>query len=206
MARGFFHPESEPWRLLGHLGDLILLSLFWLLCALPVVTLGAGSAALYDCAAHNLRRREDDLIGRFFRTFRAELRLGTLSTLLWLAVLGAVSGALYGLLRAVSGTGLFAPVLGAGLLLGFFLLAALSWVFPTLSRFCLGFADLQRTALRLALGHILRSCAVALLTLLALWLCARLLVPVFFVPALAAWGQTWLLEPVFARYSGEAEE
>lgn len=201
MARGVFNPESLAWRPLGRLGDLILLSLFWLLCSLPVATLGASTAALYDCAAHNLRRGENDLIGRFFGTFRAELRLGTLSTLLWLALFAALLGGLYGLLGAASGTAFFTPLVIAGLLLLFFLLAALVWVFPTLSRFRFSFSALQVTALRLAFGHILRSAALALLTLLALYACVRLFLPLFFLPALAAWGQTFLIEPVFARYT-----
>lgn len=201
MARGFFNPESPAWKPLGVLGDLILLSSFWLLGSLPLVTMGASSAALYDCAAHNLRQGETDLIGRFFRSFRAELKLGTLSTLFWAALFAALFALAYGLLPKVSGTVFFVPLLIALLLAGFFLLAALVWVFPTLSRFTFSFAALQKTALRLACGYVLRAAAAALLTLLGLYLTARFILPMLVVPALVAWGQTWLLEPVFAKYA-----
>lgn len=203
MARGFFDPESYAWKPLGVLGDLVMLSLLWLFVSLPVLTLGASTAALYDCAAHNLRRREADMLGRFFRTFRAELKLGALSTLLWLALFGLVLGALWLLLPRASGTACFTALVIAGLLSLFFLLAVFVWVFPTLSRFTFSFASLQSAALRLALGNILRSLALALLTLLGLYASVRLIIPAFFAPALVAWVHSFLLEPVFARYEEE---
>ena len=42
-----FNPENSIWRVTGKLVDLMILSVFWLACSLPVVTLGPASAALY---------------------------------------------------------------------------------------------------------------------------------------------------------------
>ena len=40
MAAGIFNPENDFWRLIEKLVDLFLLSVFWLVCSLPVFTLG----------------------------------------------------------------------------------------------------------------------------------------------------------------------
>ena len=50
MAAGIFNPENDFWRLIEKLVDLFLLSVFWLVCSLPVFTLGPATAALYRTA------------------------------------------------------------------------------------------------------------------------------------------------------------
>ena len=65
MWRKIFDPDSYFWRPLGYVGELVVLSLLWVVCCLPVVTAGQATAALYDCVAHCVRRGEGDLFGRF---------------------------------------------------------------------------------------------------------------------------------------------
>ena len=50
-----FNPENSIWRVTGKLVDLMLLSVFWLACSLPVVTLGPASAALYHTVVQCIR-------------------------------------------------------------------------------------------------------------------------------------------------------
>ncbi len=58
MFGSIFNPENKFWQTLDHLADLLILSLLWLLCSLPLVTAGAATTALYDAAAHCLRGPE----------------------------------------------------------------------------------------------------------------------------------------------------
>ena len=78
MARRFFNPESGVWKPLGFFGDLVILSLLWCLCSVPLVTLGPATAALYDTVVHSMRRKEAPPFYRFFDTFRRELKEGVL--------------------------------------------------------------------------------------------------------------------------------
>ena len=260
MARRFFEPESLVWKPFGYLGELVMMSLLWGLCAIPLVTIGPASAALYDCAVHCLRRKEGDLFSRFFRTFKVELKTGLLSTLLWMLLLalplalhygavGSLGSVVFNALEVLSLLLLFfltvilcwvfptlsrftfgfaslnrtavrlalapgAPALAVrplarrplnaqgvlSLLLLFFLAAVLCWVFPTLSRFTFGFASLNRTAVRLALGNILRSVALVLLNGVSVLLVLLFAAPVLFAPGLAALLSSFLIEPVFRKY------
>ena len=199
MGRKLFNPESFLWKPFGFLGEIVMLSLLWGVCCIPLVTLGPATAALYDCTVHCLRRKESDLFSRFFRTFRAELKTGVLSTLLWAALLG-LPLALHRRVLGAAGSGVFNVLEIALLLLLFFLAAILCWVFPTLSRFTFGFAGLNRTAVRLALGNILRSLALVLITALGAVLSFLFVAPVFVAPGLAALLSSYLIEPVFRRY------
>ena len=87
MAR-FFDPQRGGWKILGYLADVLILSC--LVCSLPVVTLGAATAALYDCAVRCVRQKDPALLSRFFRTFRAELKGSIPTTLLWEALLAGL--------------------------------------------------------------------------------------------------------------------
>ena len=201
MGRRFFNSEVGIWRFFGRVGEIVMLSLLWTVCSVPLVTAGAASTALYDTVVHLMRRGENELFSRFFGTFRRELKTACLSTLLWGAVAVLLVFPYRGLAvggpdgRVVTG---YSVVF---LLLLFFVLLVLSWLFPLLSRFTFGFMDLNRTALRIALGNVLRSAAMALLYGAGIALFLRNYFSVFFVPGLAAWLSSFLIEPVFGKYT-----
>lgn len=204
MAR-FFNPEKGIWPFFGMLADVLVMSFFWAVCSVPLVTMGAASAALYDASVACFRRKEQGYLGRFFSTFRREIKNALLPTLLWALILGG----LYMLFRRLAaglegGAALVTvSVLNALLLLP---LGVCCWVFPLLSRFTLGFAQLNLNALRLALGHILATFAMALGCVLSLWLTLRLaFLPLFALPCLLALWFSLFMEPVFREYE-HAEE
>ena len=205
MARNYFNPEGLVWKPLGKLGDLVMLSLLWGICSVPLVTIGPATAALYDCTAHCVRRGEDGLFARFRQTFRAELKTGLLATLLWAAVLGALFFLRALLMRRLGYAGTGGAVGMATLVVLLVPTGAACWVFPLLSRFTFSFAALSGTAVRLALGHILRTLALALLTLGATELCLRFTSPLIVLPGLTALLWTFLLEPVFTRYTEKSK-
>ena len=201
MTRRFFNPETGIWRFFGWVGQIVSLSLLWTLCSIPIITMGTASTALYDAVAHNMRRKESDMFRRFFDTFRRELKTGCLSTLLW----GTVAGLLVLLYRTLAGAGPDGQiVIGWSvvfLLLLYFVLGILSWLFPILSRFTFGFGALNRTALRIAFGNILRSALMALMLGLGIAAFSQNYFFVLFVPGLTSWLSSFLIEPVFEKYS-----
>lgn len=194
--RKFFNAENWLWKPLGVLGDLVMLSLLWTVFSVPILTLGPASAALYDAAAHSIRRNEDTVIARFLSTFRRELRQGVLATMIALAAAAALFAPLRLMDPARGLTGLYIALS----LLTFFQLCVHCWLWPVLSRFTLGLGALFANSAKLAFGCILRSAAMALLWGAALCAGLRFIAPLFVCPALAALLSTYLIEPVFARY------
>ena len=57
--------ENSNPSLLSKLGDIMLLSLCFLLGCLPVITIGPATTALYDTAVHCIRRKEYGPYQRF---------------------------------------------------------------------------------------------------------------------------------------------
>lgn len=97
-----FSYESAPMQVLMRLGDLILLNLVYVLCCIPVFTIGAAQAGLYT-ACRVMQNREDDssVIGAFFRGFRTGFGSVTvawgivsvvLAVVIWLATASIMAG------------------------------------------------------------------------------------------------------------------
>ena len=66
MFHSFFDSESPFFCLLGRVLDIVVLSVLWLICSLPIVTIGPASAALYYSCAKCLRYKEPHPYGSFW--------------------------------------------------------------------------------------------------------------------------------------------
>ena len=192
----FFNPESGIWKVLGWLGELLILSMLWVVCSAPLLTAGAASAALYDAVARSLRPGKSDTLSRFFQTLCTELKNALLPTLLW----GAVLALLFWLDRRFA-AGLSMLLRGAVLAALLMPVGVCCWVFPLLSRFTLDFKTLNINAVRLALGHAPTTLALGFGAMVCLWLTLRFaFLPLFLLPALFALYASLFLEPVFRQY------
>ena len=83
----FFSYESPFSQVLLKLCNSCYLNLLWLVCSLPIVTIGASTTALYYTTLKIVRDEEETSLTRmFFRSFRENFRQ---STVLWLILLAA---------------------------------------------------------------------------------------------------------------------
>ena len=87
MFRNLLRPDSGLMITMTQLTDMIFLSLFWILGCLPVVTIGASCAALYDAAFRGFRQGEKHSWQRFWRVFRDNWKAGLVPTVLFLLLL-----------------------------------------------------------------------------------------------------------------------
>ena len=155
MAAGIFNPENDFWRLIEKLVDLFLLSVFWLVCSLPVFTLGPATAALYRTVARCIRGSERKSWSLFFRTFRENFKVGALTTLVVVAV-GAVLFVLYTLLYQTASLNRAGYILFMAYYVFLLLpLGLLCYLFPVLSQFEFGVGGLLSNCAKLAIAHLL---------------------------------------------------
>lgn len=198
MLGSIFNPENRVWRITGKAVDLMILSVFWLACSLPLVTLGPASAALYHTVVQCIRGDRWDSWSLFFRTFWANLKVGTLATLIVLPVCAALlflHALAYQMASQSSAGSLFYICYSFLLLLP---LGLACYLFPTLSRFRLGVGGLLTNCFRLAVLHMPSTLALALELSLAQWLLFRFpLIALVCFPGLTALFQSLFLERIF---------
>lgn len=194
-----FNPESRFWRWVDRIGDVLVLSMLWFACSLPVVTLPAASTALYDCAARCVRGGERTPYSRFFRTFRAEFKPAALSGLLWGGPLALLLAG-HWLLAGAARTPFEAALAVACYVLAAVPAGALCWLFPLLSRFRYSFWDLNRTALQFWFAHLPSTLAMTALLALAAEFTLQLPILVCFVPCLLALAHSLPVERAFQRH------
>ena len=200
MSRSIFRPYGPLWNFLNTITDVLGLSLCWLLCCLPIVTIFPATTALYDAAVRGIRYREPNPYRRFFSTFRKERKRGILSTLLWGIVLGFFGYLLAMLLYMAQEDNrytVYAGVYLAGMLLP---IAAACWSATIISRFTFSFGALTKTSLRFLVAHFLRSLGMAACTVVIVEFTRRYLFWVFASPACMVLAWSVFAEPVFAKY------
>ena len=191
MAAGIFNPENDFWRLIEKLVDLFLLSVFWLVCSLPVFTLGPATAALYRTVARCIRGSERKSWSLFFRTFRENFKVGALVVV----AVGAVLFVLYTLLYQTASLNRAGYILFMAYYVFLLLpLGLLCYLFPVLSQFEFGVGGLLSNCAKLAIAHLPSTIALALL------LCLNFFLAIAVTPALLALLHSLLLERIFAPY------
>ena len=206
-----FSPDSKFMRAMSMLGDLCLLNLAFLVCCVPIVTVGPAITAL-DTAAFRLVR---DGAGRpvtvFFQTFRQNLRRGIC---LWLVLLLAGGFVTLDIWLFAAFTGPLRLLEVVFVLLLVLVLFTAGYAFPLLSQFENTVKGTLKNALFLSLGYLPRTLAITVLNVfpfaLLLWNMLLFLecgfVWVFLYFAAAAYLNAKLLEKVFAPYREPKKE
>lgn len=205
-----FSPDSRFMRAMSRLGDLMLLNLAFLLCCLPLVTVGAARTALYTVSFQMVRNRESRPLAAYFRAFRQNFRPGTALWLLLALAVGVAALDLWLVSSWLQG--------GWILMIPVFLLLLLavfigSYAFPLLSQFENSLKQTLKNALLLSLGYLPRTLLIAAVNLfpfalpfynLYFFLSVGFLW-VFLYFSAAAYLNAKVLEKVFAPYWGEEE-
>ena len=200
MFRSMFRPDSPLMVTMSHVTDCIFLSLFFVLGCVPVVTVGASFAALYDATYRGFRKGERHTWQRFLEVFRSNWKAGILPTVVFLAAgFGLVKGLVALWNSAVYGE-ISWMVFSAGALVGMLAVGILSVLFPMLSRFENGPAALLRNTLMLSLANMPRTLILGILNTASLLLCALYVFPLFFLPSFAALLGSLLIEPMFKPF------
>lgn len=209
MAGQIFNPENGLFRTVDRIADTVGLSVLWLVCSLPLVTIGPATAALYYSAVKCVRRGEGHTYGNFFRAFRENLRAGAITSLVLLPVLLLL---LWGrdicFTAARSGSQAAAVLWVAYSVVMVIPLGVLWYAFPLLSRFTLGPGQLLQMFLRLCIKHLPTTVGLVLFNGALVFLTVNfwMFLPMLVTPGIGALGSSLLLERVFKRYTPDTAE
>jgi len=203
MFKNLINPNNFLMITMSWITDCIFLSLFWLLGCFPVVTVGASFAALYDAAYRGMRRGEKNSWQRFLKVYRENWKAGILPTLAVGVLVWGLAKALIAAWNSAAVGNMSMAVFSGAAFLGILALGILSVVFPMLSRFDNSTAGLLKNSLLLAIANLPRTVALGIVNAAAVFLCVRFVIPVVFLPALAALIGSLFIEPMFKPFMPE---
>lgn len=197
---GIFNPDNWFWRGFGRLADYFILSMVWMATCIPLVTAGTACIALYDAVAHCIRGDEQNMVKRYFQTFKKELLRGIFLTMLWAVICLLLNMGYQIILQLGDGSmgwTVFSIVYYVTLALP---LGVMCWVVALESRFAYRFGELHRTALIFTLGYLPQTIAIVLLLVVVLNVVINFPFFIMLLPAVLAHLQSGFIEKVFAKH------
>ncbi len=72
----FFSPDGALYKFMRNLTDLLKINFLWMLCSLPIVTLGAATIAAFDVTMKMSDDKEGYVARQFFQAFKANIKNG----------------------------------------------------------------------------------------------------------------------------------
>lgn len=81
----FLNLDSPITHFLSRIIDFIILNLLWIICSLPIITIGASTSALYYCMMKIIRETESGIVKMFFQAFKQNLKQGCCLTIIFIA-------------------------------------------------------------------------------------------------------------------------
>lgn len=192
------HIDSPVARGINKFVQMIYAGLLWFLCSIPVLTIGASTAALYEVLLRMQKDEEGYIGAAFFRGFRSNLKA---SLPVWIPLL---------LAQVVFGVNLFYyAILGGGeflvqsVVFGILFvlsLTAFGFVFPIMARFENTTSGTFRMAFLLAIRNPGWTVVIALFQILTVVICwGFMYLPTLFIMGISGYLQAAVFNRIFDR-------
>lgn len=193
-------------RALSKICDMVCLNILWLICSIPIITIGASTAALYTVMLKMVKNEEGYIFRGFFKAFKSNFKQ---STIMWIVILllGIVCWIDYRVAGVMPGMG-GSIMRIIFLLLGFILLSVTIYIFPLTARYENTIRNTVRNALILTVGKLPYTLLMVVVTvgsvIISLWNSMTLMfaIPLWFIigVSLIAWINSYILRRVFMMF------
>ena len=191
MLSALFDPENKFWMFIAKVADMFFLQFLWLICCLPIVTIGAATSAFWNVLILMAKDQEGKVFQDFFHAFRTSFKTGTLVWLTHLAIIVLlVLDALICLRMMTVGQspqvmmfllGVLAVVGALGLIISF-------WLYPLAGVYThFGWKKVMGNSMYLTMRHFPHTISCAVIIGGAIAVC-------FYIPG------AWFILPVLAMY------
>lgn len=207
---GIFNFDGKLYKLLVKFWNLVLISVLWIVCSIPIFTIGASCAAAYYACVKSVRSNEDTVMRDFFKAFKQNFKQSVVMTLVYLVIGFFITVATVFYYHQSGSTAL-------GLRWIFYLivliyLCTLTYAFAWLSRFEMTVFHAITYPFAIALIHLKNS-----LGLIVFWAAAIicsywayntfLFIPlIIMIPGIMCLLDTFMIEPVMKKYEPMARQ
>lgn len=189
--------DSFIFRIGNKVFDVIVVSLLWFVCCIPVITAGASTTALYDTVFRNIRQNRGYCYKGFFKCFKDNFK-NTVQASIIFAILTVVS--MWDISLALSGGSVI-----SGYQITFFILWILAmtwaiWTFALTARFENNWKNTLKNGLLMFFAHLPVTLGMAVIFALSAMLVWDIPVLIVVLPVGGMLLNSFMLEKVFKRY------
>ena len=205
----FFSYDSKFSQLLLKLAQSCYLNLLWMICSIPVFTVGASTAALYTVTLKMVKDEEGDLTSLFFRAFRENFRQATglwLILLVFGLLLGTDGYILFHLFRSTTGPAAIAWTLLLALVIAAAIayIVVLCYVFPLVASVINTNTAMLKNAFLIGIHYLFCTILVLAIHFVMFFIVVRLFTPmIIFGEGLCALLSSLLLSRVIDACTGD---
>lgn len=189
---------------LSKITDILLIGFYFLVCSLPVFTIGASATALYY-AIHKSVFKGRGYTTEFFHSFKDNFKQSTLSWIVFVVLFLVLGGDIY-----ITRTMLAAdsPLAASSIFFTVLLIFTIAWTiyhFAYIARFENGFKDSFKVSAIIMFANLGWTFVLIGVVLFFVVLVYRFLVLLVFIPGLFTYAIHPLLERVFRKYMTEED-
>lgn len=201
MNKHFY--ETTFFQIMNIFSNIVLVSIFFIFTSLPLITVGASSAALYYTVVKVIRKDTGSICKEYFNSFISNL-LQCLIPGVFFLIYGMVLVAHY--YNWINGREAYGLVSGVLFFLTVALIAIASYLFPVISRFQNHFLVLLRMAVTMAVKNLKTTALLLLLYMAGFIVMWAFLSIAVLIPGILTFLASFLLEPVLKQYMPEVKK
>lgn len=160
---GFFNPDNAVMQFITKIAATVYLNILWLICCIPIFTVGASTTALFYVTLKMAKNEEGNITRAFFHSFKQNLKQGTK---IWLILLGigivlGIDGYVFYHMRYENvlwtiGTAIFIVALVAYIIV-------LMYIFPLLARFDNTIKEMFKNSIMIGIRFLICTVLMALI-------------------------------------------
>lgn len=195
--------NSPFFRLITNIGNLILVSILSIIGCIPIVTIGASTAALYYTCVKVIRHGRGYLFSSFLQAYRSNLKQGIVVTLLGILI----SFVLYMDFRYITALNAAPQYLVTiyQICMTFFA-SLLIYLVATMSRFSVSFFQLLKLSVFMMIRHFYYTIVMLVLLITVIILMMAVPFSVFFLPGIYILLTSLIMEKVLQKYTPHVED
>lgn len=209
-----FNFEGPVFTFLSRLADLFWLNLLFIVCSLPIITIGASTTAMYYVTLKMAKDEEGYITKSFFKSFKQNFLQATAIWLVYLVLIVVLVVDLRiangGSLADIFNSGAVSNVVIVSVsVMGVVLLMTGTYVFPLLAQFDNTVKNTVKNALLISIRHLpytFLMVVIIAIPLVIMWFSPAAYLLIFIMFALVAYINSKFFNKIFANYMPKEEE
>lgn len=196
-----FNPENGFFNVMGKVFDIMFVSLLWMFCCLPIITIGPATTALYYSVVKSIRRERGYVSKEFFHSFKVNFKQGAIVGITYTALAVIMSFNFY-IVRQMD-TKVSTILFGVYVAMSLLIYITAIYTFPNLSRFTLTIKYLYKNSIIMSIRHLPSTIVMGIIVAISAFGIWMVPITVVFIPGLACLLISFLMERILKKYTPE---